>query len=173
MVKKQHFDDSRIIFLKSTDGLPSLVTWLRTKSAILLVLTNGTVQINLVADHTKVIICPLKQAVTFVDKTRVFRTFKFSKLEQKGCPRSSTIALESPRRCSSRPWNAAVHPVSWTELFLEPFVVQTSLKLFLSFIAVVYNVIRIVSPIVVFCTHKLEVRRMYTIQTILIFKHSS
>ncbi|KAE8300436.1 Serine/threonine-protein kinase PLK1 [Larimichthys crocea] len=65
--------------------LPYLSLWFRTKSAIVLHLTNGTVQINFFQDHTKLILCPLMGAVTYIDEKRDFRTYKLSLLEEFGC----------------------------------------------------------------------------------------
>uniref|UniRef100_UPI003AAB8855 serine/threonine-protein kinase PLK1 isoform X3 n=1 Tax=Centroberyx gerrardi TaxID=166262 RepID=UPI003AAB8855 len=65
--------------------LPYLSHWFRTKSAIVLHLTNGTVQINFFQDHTKLILCPLMAAVTYIDEKRDFRTYKLSLLEEFGC----------------------------------------------------------------------------------------
>lgn len=65
--------------------LPYLSHWFRTKSAIVLHLTNGTVQINFFQDHTKLIMCPLMGAVTYIDEKREFRTYKTSLLEEFGC----------------------------------------------------------------------------------------
>uniref|UniRef100_A0A3Q1IVS9 Serine/threonine-protein kinase PLK n=1 Tax=Anabas testudineus TaxID=64144 RepID=A0A3Q1IVS9_ANATE len=65
--------------------LPYLSLWFRTKSAIVLHLTNGTVQINFFQDHTKLILCPLMAAVTYIDEKRDFRTYKLSLLEEYGC----------------------------------------------------------------------------------------
>jgi len=75
---------------KPVDGddmtrLPYLKTWFRTRNAIVFLLTNGTVQINFFADHTKIILCPLMNAVTYVNAQRDFRTFKISLLEKFGC----------------------------------------------------------------------------------------
>ncbi|KAH7722356.1 serine/threonine-protein kinase polo [Aphelenchoides avenae] len=67
--------------------LPSLVTWFRTKSAIVLHLNNGTLQVNFFQDHVKLVLCPLMQAITYIDAHKGFRTFKFDKMEDKGCPR--------------------------------------------------------------------------------------
>ncbi|TNN43654.1 Serine/threonine-protein kinase PLK1 [Liparis tanakae] len=50
--------------------LPYLSLWFRTKSAI---------------DHTKLILCPLMGAVTYIDEKREFRTYKLSLLEEFGC----------------------------------------------------------------------------------------
>ncbi|XP_072240829.1 serine/threonine-protein kinase PLK1 [Leuresthes tenuis] len=65
--------------------LPYLSLWFRTKSAIVLHLSNGTVQINFFQDHTKLILCPLMAAVTYIDEKREFRTYKLSLLEEFGC----------------------------------------------------------------------------------------
>ncbi|XP_077381539.1 serine/threonine-protein kinase PLK1 [Festucalex cinctus] len=65
--------------------LPYLSVWFRTKSAIVMHLSNGTVQINFFKDHTKLILCPLMSAVTYIDERRDFRTYKLSLLEEFGC----------------------------------------------------------------------------------------
>ena len=36
-------------------------------------------------DHTKLILCPLMAAVTYIDEKRDFRTYKLSLLEEFGC----------------------------------------------------------------------------------------
>lgn len=36
-------------------------------------------------DHTKVIICPLMEAVTYVDGDPLFLTFRFATLMKQGC----------------------------------------------------------------------------------------
>ncbi|XP_061840159.1 serine/threonine-protein kinase PLK1 [Nerophis lumbriciformis] len=74
--------------------LPYLSLWFRTKSAIVLHLSNGTVQINFFQDHTKLILCPLMGAVTYIDAKRDFRTYKLSLLEEFGCSKE----LESRMR---------------------------------------------------------------------------
>ncbi|CAI2305117.1 unnamed protein product [Caenorhabditis sp. 36 PRJEB53466] len=66
--------------------LPTLRVWFRTKSAIVLHLSNGTVQINFFTDHIKMMMCPLMQAVTFIDQNKRMLTYKFSNLEVNGCP---------------------------------------------------------------------------------------
>ena len=40
-------------------------------------LTNGTLQIDFVKDHTKIILCPLLGAVTYIDETNKNRTFRY------------------------------------------------------------------------------------------------
>lgn len=65
--------------------LPYLSYWFRTRSAIVLQLTNGTVQMNFFQDHTKLILCPLMGAVTYIDEKREFHTYKLTLLEEFGC----------------------------------------------------------------------------------------
>uniref|UniRef100_A0A8D0GZP1 Serine/threonine-protein kinase PLK n=1 Tax=Sphenodon punctatus TaxID=8508 RepID=A0A8D0GZP1_SPHPU len=65
--------------------LPYLRTWFRTRSAIILHLSNGAVQINFFQDHTKIILCPLMAAVAYIDEKRDFRTYKLSLIEEHGC----------------------------------------------------------------------------------------
>jgi len=65
--------------------IPALKTWFRTSRAVVMHLTNGTMQINFFKDHTKIILCPLLGAVTYIDETRRNRTFRFDLLERYGC----------------------------------------------------------------------------------------
>lgn len=62
--------------------IPSLKTYFRTRSAIVLHLTNGTLQINFFEDHTKIILCPLMGAVTYIDKKRNFRTYRLEMIKK-------------------------------------------------------------------------------------------
>ncbi|XP_076410499.1 serine/threonine-protein kinase PLK1-like [Peromyscus maniculatus bairdii] len=65
--------------------LPYLKKWLRTSCAIVLHLSNGTIQINFFQDHTKLILCPMMAAVTCINKNRDFHTYSLSLLEEYGC----------------------------------------------------------------------------------------
>jgi len=65
--------------------IPALKTWFRTSRAVVMHLSNGTIQINFFKDHTKIILCPLLGAVTYIDETRRNRTFRFDLLEKHGC----------------------------------------------------------------------------------------
>uniref|UniRef100_A0A915EAK1 polo kinase n=1 Tax=Ditylenchus dipsaci TaxID=166011 RepID=A0A915EAK1_9BILA len=67
--------------------LPCLNTWFRTKSAIVLHMSNGTLQVNFFHDHSKLIVCPLMGAATYIDEHKTFSTYKFSLLEKIGCPK--------------------------------------------------------------------------------------
>lgn len=37
------------------------------------------------SDHTKIIMCPLMCAITYIDEDKSFRTFRFSSIEKNGC----------------------------------------------------------------------------------------
>eukprot|EP00088_Acartia_fossae_P047488 TRINITY_DN5148_c0_g1_i1.p1 TRINITY_DN5148_c0_g1~~TRINITY_DN5148_c0_g1_i1.p1 ORF type:complete len:588 (-),score=124.11 TRINITY_DN5148_c0_g1_i1:437-1945(-) len=65
--------------------IPALNTWFRTSRAVVMHLTNGTIQINFFKDHTKIILCPLLGAVTYIDEAKKNRTFRFDMLEKYGC----------------------------------------------------------------------------------------
>ncbi|XP_067912136.1 serine/threonine-protein kinase PLK1 [Heterodontus francisci] len=77
--------------------LPFLRIWFRTRSAIVLHLSNGTVQINFFQDHTKIILCPLMNAVTYIDEKREFHTFKLSMIEEYGCCKELASRLRYAR----------------------------------------------------------------------------
>ncbi|XP_058455798.1 serine/threonine-protein kinase polo isoform X2 [Malaya genurostris] len=64
--------------------IPHLHTWFRTMCAVVMHLTNGTVQLNF-SDHQKIILCPLMRAVTLMDNNKNFRTYRFSTIQEQGC----------------------------------------------------------------------------------------
>lgn len=60
-------------------------TWFRTSRAVVMILSNGTIQINNFRDHTKMILCPLLGAVSTIGGTsRMMRTFKLTALRDQG-----------------------------------------------------------------------------------------
>uniref|UniRef100_F6TJJ7 Serine/threonine-protein kinase PLK1 n=1 Tax=Ciona intestinalis TaxID=7719 RepID=F6TJJ7_CIOIN len=77
--------------------LPFLRTWFRTRSAIILHLSNGTLQINFFNDHTKIILCPLMGAVTYIDVTKKFCTYRLTQLQKHGCCRELAHRLRYAR----------------------------------------------------------------------------
>uniref|UniRef100_A0A131Z160 Serine/threonine-protein kinase PLK n=1 Tax=Rhipicephalus appendiculatus TaxID=34631 RepID=A0A131Z160_RHIAP len=81
--------------------LPCLRAWLRTKSAIAFYLTNGTVQMNFFRGHTKLILCPLMAAVTYVDNSRAFHTYRLETLHN-GCPPELLSQLKYARTILDR-----------------------------------------------------------------------
>jgi len=74
--------------------IPSLKTWFRTSRAVVMHLTNGTLQINFFKDHTKVILCPLMGAVTYIDEKRRSRTFRFDLIKEHGCSEEISTRLQ-------------------------------------------------------------------------------
>jgi len=60
--------------------LPHLRTWFRTRSAICLWLSNGTMQINWFESHDKLVFCPKMEALTKINADGSTRTFKASLL---------------------------------------------------------------------------------------------
>lgn len=73
--------------------IPALKTWFRTSRAVVMHLSNGTIQINFFKDHTKIILCPLLGAVTYIDETKRNRTFRFDLLEKFGCSQEISSRL--------------------------------------------------------------------------------
>ncbi|UJR21968.1 hypothetical protein I4U23_025036 [Adineta vaga] len=65
--------------------LPFVKIWFRTRNAIVFYLANGTLQINFFQDHTKIILCPLMGAVTYINEHREIHTYRLPTLEQYGC----------------------------------------------------------------------------------------
>ncbi|BFZ04092.1 hypothetical protein BsWGS_07131 [Bradybaena similaris] len=86
--------------------LPFLRTWFRTRNAIVLHLSNGTLQINFFQDHTKVIVCPLMAAVTYIDEKREFRTYRLNFIEKYGCSRDLASRLRYARTMVERLLNS-------------------------------------------------------------------
>merc|ERR1719403_13417 len=74
--------------------IPALKTWFRTSRAVVMHLTNGTMQINFFKDHTKVILCPLMGAVTYIDEKRRSRTFRFDLIKEHGCSEDIATRLQ-------------------------------------------------------------------------------
>uniref|UniRef100_A0A182Y5D6 polo kinase n=1 Tax=Anopheles stephensi TaxID=30069 RepID=A0A182Y5D6_ANOST len=64
--------------------IPHMHTWFRTLCAVVMHLTNGTVQLNF-SDHQKIILCPLMRAVTLMDNNKNFRTYRFQTIIEQGC----------------------------------------------------------------------------------------
>ena len=107
--------------------IPALRTWFRTSRAVVMHLSNGTMQINFFKDHTKIILCPLLGAVTYIDETRKNRTFRWELkhpsfvftliIHRLGltCLRDSGAARSCPQDSTTpwtrwRPWSATATP---------------------------------------------------------------
>ncbi|KAI6233167.1 Serine/threonine-protein kinase PLK [Aphelenchoides fujianensis] len=91
---------------------PCLSAWFRTNSAIVLMMTDGTLQLNFFADHTMIIVCPSMQAVTFIDPNRVPHTYRLQHLVESGCSHELRKRLKYAKtmvdRMLSRGNNAAL-----------------------------------------------------------------
>ncbi|XP_011301223.1 serine/threonine-protein kinase polo [Fopius arisanus] len=77
----------------SMSRIPYMYQWFRTQTAVVMQLTNGSVQINFL-DHTKIIMCPLMAAVTYIDNDKNFRTYRFETIQQNGCSAGLAKNLE-------------------------------------------------------------------------------
>ena len=55
-------------------------------------------QINFFKDHTKIIVCPLMGAATYIDENKKFRTFPLKNIEKHGCCRSLASRLNYARK---------------------------------------------------------------------------
>ncbi|KAJ8918825.1 hypothetical protein NQ315_011111 [Exocentrus adspersus] len=84
---REHLLKTGASVVKEVDSMsrtPHLHQWCRSNSGVLMQLNNGTVQMNF-GDHTKIILCPLMAAITYIDQDASFRTFRFSSIEANGC----------------------------------------------------------------------------------------
>lgn len=66
-------------------------------------------------DHTKVILCPLMAAVSYINEKREFRTYKLSLIEEFGCSKELASRLRFARTMvekllSSKPVPASTKP---------------------------------------------------------------
>jgi len=64
--------------------LPYLVKWFRTSKAIILMLSNGVVQINFFSCHSKLFFDPPVEALTYIDSDRQMTTYHIRKLHSTG-----------------------------------------------------------------------------------------
>ncbi|XP_059146035.1 serine/threonine-protein kinase PLK1-like [Physella acuta] len=71
----------------SWSGSLFLKKWFRTAKAIVLYLSDGTLQVNFFDDHTKLILSNMKNEylVTYIDQERSARTFNLNHIMQEGC----------------------------------------------------------------------------------------
>ncbi|CAD5222259.1 unnamed protein product [Bursaphelenchus xylophilus] len=65
--------------------LPQMTVWFRTTSAIIFLMTDGTLQVNFFEDHTKIIISSVMTAATYINVKRECQTYQLKHLEE-GCP---------------------------------------------------------------------------------------
>ncbi|XP_033883972.2 serine/threonine-protein kinase PLK3-like [Acipenser ruthenus] len=64
-----------------------LLQWVKTDHALVMLFSNGTLQVNFYTDHTKLILCKSKDSdlLTYISKDRVSFTYKLSTLAEHGC----------------------------------------------------------------------------------------
>ncbi|XP_071557610.1 serine/threonine-protein kinase polo [Temnothorax nylanderi] len=72
--------------------IPYIHQWFRTQTAVVMQLSNGTVQINFL-DHAKIIMCPLMAAVTYIDHDKNFKTYRFQTIQENGCCKPLAVNL--------------------------------------------------------------------------------
>ncbi|XP_054724562.1 serine/threonine-protein kinase PLK1-like [Uloborus diversus] len=77
--------------------VPHLRAWFRTKTAIVFHLSNGTFQANFFQDHTKIILCPIMSAVSYIDEEKNFSVYTVPLIEKYGCLPSLTLKLNYAR----------------------------------------------------------------------------
>jgi polo-like kinase 1 len=62
--------------------LPHLWTWFRSATSVVMILTNGTIQINKLRTHVKIVICPLLGAISIISPDKTIRTFRLSAFKE-------------------------------------------------------------------------------------------
>jgi len=77
--------------------LPCLRTWFRTRSAICLWLSNGTIQVNWFESHDKLVFCPKMEAITMLLSDGNSITFKASLVAKLGITRDMYEKLKYAR----------------------------------------------------------------------------
>ncbi|EDV21422.1 uncharacterized protein TRIADDRAFT_50801 [Trichoplax adhaerens] len=65
--------------------LPYVYSWLRTETAICMLLSNGVAQINFFQDHKKLVICPRLECVSVVRKKSRMKTYRMCDILRNGC----------------------------------------------------------------------------------------
>uniref|UniRef100_H3A2R9 Serine/threonine-protein kinase PLK3 n=2 Tax=Latimeria chalumnae TaxID=7897 RepID=H3A2R9_LATCH len=67
-----------------------LLQWVKNDHALLMLFSNGTLQINFYNDHTKIILCKVEHSyhLTYINKERTACTYKLSMLMEQGCSQS-------------------------------------------------------------------------------------
>lgn len=86
LIKGGEFTDYSVLTDTSMSGL-YLKKWFRTPRAILMYLSNGTLQVNVLSDHTKIIIsCNQNNYfVTYIDKRRIAHTYSAVSIMKNSC----------------------------------------------------------------------------------------
>lgn len=74
--------------MKRKGPVPTMKRWVRTPTAIVMQLSSGTVQVNFIDDHTKIILgCDCEDyLVTYINEDRQCVTYTMVQLHLHGCP---------------------------------------------------------------------------------------
>lgn len=98
-------------------------TWFRTSRAVVMVLSNGTLQINNFRDHSKMILCPLLGAITTLGSGgsgRAMRTYRLAEMEKAGLSQGMwerlKYALEKVNVILHRPDGGPSQGEGWLEV---------------------------------------------------------
>lgn len=76
---------SNTIRTAASSSIPQIKRWIRTPKAIIMHLTNGTIQVNYFKDHTKLIVGGERQfVVTYINSERQSRSWTLPDLARKG-----------------------------------------------------------------------------------------
>ena len=73
-----------------------------TVIVLLLVHTPPHPQINFFQDHTKIIICPLMSAVSYISEDKSFRNFRLPLIERHGCSKELYSRLRYAKTMTER-----------------------------------------------------------------------
>uniref|UniRef100_A0A8C9TEJ3 Serine/threonine-protein kinase PLK n=1 Tax=Scleropages formosus TaxID=113540 RepID=A0A8C9TEJ3_SCLFO len=66
---------------------PLLLQWVKTDHALVMLFSNGTLQVNFYTDHTKIILCKSGDSylLTYISQERVSSSYDLSTLAEQGC----------------------------------------------------------------------------------------
>ncbi|KAG7456961.1 hypothetical protein MATL_G00241460 [Megalops atlanticus] len=67
---------------------PLLLQWVKTDHALVMLFSNGTLQVNFYTDHTKIILCKSSDSsylLTYISRERISYTYPLSALAEQGC----------------------------------------------------------------------------------------
>jgi len=74
-----------VVRTTSSSAIPQIKRWIRTPKAIIMHLTNGTIQVNYFKDHTKLIVGGERQfVVTYINSERQSRSWSLPDLARRG-----------------------------------------------------------------------------------------
>lgn len=94
LLKGSRFEKQQTSF--DREATPFLAIWVRTQKAMVIYLSNGTMQVNFFGDHTKIVLNPgvREELVTFINEKREHTDYILSNILQYGCPENVSSRLE-------------------------------------------------------------------------------